>query len=155
MCYLGKYTKESRVISGVLLLDTTKSYSKARQLLDQIFGNTFLISNTYKKKLHEWPRIPPNDGPDLKSSNFIEACKTTISNIQYLNIQHYLEENHRMLQKLPRPAVERWNTFVDRELYNASELDGESDSGLLYSEFPSHKILYVVKEKRLPRHATQ
>jgi len=74
----------------------------------------------------------------MKFSDFLETCKTAMSNIQYLNILNDPKENQRILQKLPHPIVERWNTIVDKELYKASELDDESDDGLLYSaEFPS------------------
>ncbi|XP_063592525.1 uncharacterized protein LOC134769716 [Penaeus indicus] len=152
MYYLSKYTdgEAKEVISGLLLLDSTEAYSKARKLLKQRFGNAFVIANAYREKLHEWPRIPLNDGPALmKFSDFLETCKTAMSNIQYLNILNDPKENQRMLQKLPHPIVERWNTIVDRELYKASELDDESDDGLLYSaEFPSFTkfCIFVRKE---------
>ncbi|XP_063585584.1 uncharacterized protein LOC134762997 [Penaeus indicus] len=103
MYYLSKYTdgEAKEVISGLLLLDSTEAYSKARKLLKQRFGNAFVIANAYREKLHEWPRIPLSDGPALmKFSDFLETCKTAMSNIQYLNILNDPKENQRMLQKL-------------------------------------------------------
>ena len=66
--YLGKYTagdaKES--ISGLLTLDSAEAYSEARDILKDRFGNPFLVAEAYRKKVNEWPTIPPNDGISLR-----------------------------------------------------------------------------------------
>ena len=61
--YLGRYTtggaKES--ISGLLALDSEDAYLEARKILSDRFGNPYLVANAYKKKIKEWPNVPPND----------------------------------------------------------------------------------------------
>ena len=67
--YLGRYTtgeaKES--ISGLLALDSEDAYLEARKILSDRFGNPYLVANAYKKKIKEWPNVPPNDGIITKS----------------------------------------------------------------------------------------
>ena len=115
--YLGKFTadeaKES--ISGLLPLDSEEAYVEAKRILASRFGNPFLVSNAYRKKINDWPRILPNDGPGLRRfSDFLQHCNTAMHSIKYLGVLNDPEENQRMLKKLPSYLVSRWSRIVDK-----------------------------------------
>lgn len=85
--YLGRYTtgeaKES--ISGLLALDSEDAYLEARKILSDRFGNPYLVANAYKKKIKEWPNVPPNDGISLrKFSDLVVHCQAAMTEIHYL-----------------------------------------------------------------------
>ena len=117
--YLGKYTtgEAKEAISGLLALDNTGAYSKARKILTDRFGNPFIVADAYRKKLNCWPRILPNDGQGLrKFSDFLQHCNTAMNTIQFLNVLNDPDENQRMVKKLPSHVALRWNRVVDEWL---------------------------------------
>lgn len=102
-------------MSGLLPLDTEEAYTKAKQILASRFGNSFLVSDAYRKKIAEWPKILPNDGPGLRRfSDFLEHCNTAMNKIHLLNVLNDPDENKKMLRKLPHYLVTRWSRVVDR-----------------------------------------
>ena len=110
--YLGKYTtgEPKEAISGLLLLETEDAYKQAKKILSDRFRNPFLVADAYRKKINEWPKIPPNDGTSLhKFSDFLIHCQTATNTDDP-------DENQRMVRKLPRYLVDRWSREVDRWL---------------------------------------
>lgn len=84
--YLGKFTtgEAKEAISGLLSLDSEEAYVRAKKILTRRFGNTFLVSNAYRKKIESWPKIASNDGPGLRRfSDFLQHCRTAMDSIQY------------------------------------------------------------------------
>ena len=117
--YLGKYTtgEAKEAISGVLALDNTSAYSKARQILTDRFGNPFIVADAYRRKINGWPKIPLNIGQGLrKFSDFLQHYNTAMNTIQFLNVLNNPDENQRMVKKLPSHVVLRWNRVVDEWL---------------------------------------
>ena len=87
--YLGKFIKSEakEAVNGHLPLDTEEAYTEA---------NTF--GNAYRKKINDWPKIPPNDSPSLRRfSGFLQHCNTTMFSIKYLGELNDPEVNQRML----------------------------------------------------------
>lgn len=117
--YLGRYTKgeAKEAIEGLMSLDTSQAYANAKMMLQTRFGNTFSISNAYRRKVNDWPKIPNADGQGLrKFSDFLENCKAAMRELKYLSILDDPEENHKMLRKLPSYLVSRWGRIVDQSL---------------------------------------
>ena len=117
--YLGKYTtgEPKEAISGLLLLETEEAYKQARKILADRFGNPFLVADAYRKKINEWPKIPPNNGMSLrKFSDFLNHCQTATNTMKYLKVLDDPDENQRMVRKLPRYIIDRWSREVDRWL---------------------------------------
>ena len=117
--YLGKYMagNPKEGISGLLLLETEDAYKQARKILSDRFGNPFLVADAYRKKINEWPKIPPNDGASLrKFADFLIHCQTATNTVKYLRVLDDPDENQRMVRKLPRYLVDRWSREVDRWL---------------------------------------
>ena len=126
--YLGRYTtgeaKES--ISGLLALDSEDAYLEARKILFDRFGNPYLVANAYKKKIKEWPNVPPNDGISLrKFSDFLVHCQAAMKEIHYLQALNDPEENQKIVRKLPRNICDRWGREVDQRL-NRKETDRQN-----------------------------
>ena len=123
--YLGKYTtgEPKEAISGLLLLETEDAYKQARKILSDRFGNPFLVADAYRKKINEWPKIPPNDGTNLrKFSDFLIHCQTAANTMKYLKVLDDPDENQRMVRKLPRYLIDRWSREVDRWLNKDDDL---------------------------------
>ena len=67
------------------------------------FGNPYLVANAYKKKIKEWPNVPPNDGISLrKFSDFLVHCQAATKEIHYLQALNDPEENQKIVRKLPQ-----------------------------------------------------
>ena len=79
--YLGKYTsgEAKAAISNLILLGTPEAYEKAQKILQERFGNQFVVANAFRSKLECWPKIQMNDGPGLRRfSDFLDSCKTAM-----------------------------------------------------------------------------
>ena len=155
--YLSKFTsgEAKEAISGLLSLDSEKAYVKAKKILTDRFGNAFLVSNAYRKKIENWPKIPPNDGPGLRRfSDFLQHCRTAMDSIQYLNVLNDPEENRKFLNKLPAHLVNRWVRVVDRRIADDLSDDGDEDrvsrvaSGSGYPTFAEF-CKFLKKEARI------
>ena len=57
--YLGKYTsgESKEAISGLLSLNSKDAYNKARKILADRFGNTFIVADAYRKTINNWPKV--------------------------------------------------------------------------------------------------
>ena len=117
--YLGRYTKGEgkESISGLFALDSEDAYLEARKILSDRFGNPYLVANAYKKKIKEWPNVPPNDGISLrKFSDLLVHCQAAMTEIHYLQALNDPEENQKLVRKLPRNICDRWGREVDQWL---------------------------------------
>ena len=109
--YLGGPAKEA--IEGYFLLSTTEAYEEAKTLLEQRYGDPFVVTNAFREKLDNWPKIPPRDGFALrKFSDFLRQCETAMSITGGLRILNDDRENRKMLSKLPDWLVSRWGRKV-------------------------------------------
>ena len=107
--------KQKKLFCGFLSLETSDAYTQAKKVLADRFGNPFLIADAYRKKINEWPKIPPNDGANLrKYSDFLLHCQTAVKEIKYLKVLDDPDENQKMTRKLPRHLIDRWSREVDR-----------------------------------------
>ncbi|PFX14992.1 hypothetical protein AWC38_SpisGene20814 [Stylophora pistillata] len=85
------------------------------------------LPDAYRKKINEWPKIPPNDGTSLhKFSDFLIHCQTATNTVKYLKVLDDPDENQKMVRKLPRYLVDRWSREVDRWL-NKDEAQPHSE----------------------------
>lgn len=73
--YLGKYTtgEGKEAISGLLALEDTNAFVKAKKILKDRFGNALIVSDACHKKINSWPKILPNDSQSLrKFADFLQ-----------------------------------------------------------------------------------
>ncbi|MCG7878635.1 MAG: DUF1759 domain-containing protein, partial [Candidatus Thiodiazotropha endolucinida] len=94
--YLRKYLGGSvrQVVENYFLLSTDDAYDKARSLLDERYGDPFIIANAFRSKLDTWPRINVKD-PNalLKFSDFLKQCLSAMQTITSLSILNDSQEN--------------------------------------------------------------
>ena len=88
---------------------TTDSYNNAISLLDDRYGDPFLISGAFRKKLKDWPTVPPHDGESLRLlSDFLRQCLSVQKSYNRLNILNDEQELRSVFLKLPEYLQNRW-----------------------------------------------
>ena len=62
--YLGQFTSADakKSILGLITLNSTDSYDKARKVLKERFGHPYPVAQAYKDKLNAWPPVREGDG---------------------------------------------------------------------------------------------
>ncbi|KAK3728019.1 hypothetical protein QZH41_000113 [Actinostola sp. cb2023] len=136
-------------ISGFLSLDTTEAYAEAKKRLLNRFGNPFLVTEAYRKKISQWPKIPPNDGIALrKYSDFLSHCQTAMKKIKYLKALDDPNENQSMVSKLPRNLIHRWGRIVDKWISDQNEGASASADDMGYPPF-SEFCAFLASEARI------
>ena len=96
MHYLKRYLSPSvrETIEGYFLLPPDKAYERARETLDERYGDTFVIANAFRDKLESWPKIQPRDGTGLRRfSDFLQQCAVAMQAIDCLSILNDDREN--------------------------------------------------------------
>ena len=139
--YLRKYLSGSvrEVVENYFLLSSEDAFEEAKKLLEQRYGDPFVIGNAFRNKLEKWPRIMAKDGEGLrKFSDFLKQCHTAMASVKCLNILDDERENRKLLLKLPEWIVNRWNRQV--AVSRASE-----------QRFPSFNefMQFMVKEAKI------
>ena len=113
--YLKKYLSGSvrEVVENYFLLSSENAFDEAKQLLEQRYGDPFVIGNAFRDKLANWPKIQPRDSTELrKFSDFLKQCFTAMDSIKGLSCLDDDRENRKLLHKLPEWVVNRWNRIV-------------------------------------------
>ena len=109
--YIGGVAKEA--IEGYFLVTSPYAYADARTLLEERYGNPFVISNVFRDRLESWPKIPARDGTALrKFSDFLRQCSIAMESIPNLHVLNDERENRKMLAKLPDWLISRWGRKV-------------------------------------------
>ena len=104
--YLGGQVRE--VVEQYFLLSSDDDYEEAKSLLDDRFGNSFVVANAYREKLDKWPKINVRDGTDLqKLADFLRQCHTAAESIGHMSILNDEMQNRKLLIKLPDWLVTR------------------------------------------------
>lgn len=86
---------------------------KPNSLLDQRYGDPFIISSAFRDKLDKWPKIASRDGPGLqKFSDFLRQCYTAMRSIGNQDVLNDSRENQKMLSRLPDWLVVRWGSAL-------------------------------------------
>ena len=115
--YLKKYLGGSaiEVVEGLFDLADEDVYDKAKRRLEERYGNRFLVSEAFRNKLEEWPRIKYGDGAGLRRyGDFLHQVLIAMSSMDSLSILNDCRENRKMLTKLSDDLVKRWS----RQLYS-------------------------------------
>ena len=96
--YLKKYLSSSvrEVIENLFLLSSDEAYEEAKKLLEQRYGDPFVIGNAFRDKLEKWPKIQPRDGHGLrKYTDFLKQCNTAMNSINCLGVLDDDRENRK------------------------------------------------------------
>ena len=109
--YVGGTAKEA--ISGYFLLKSSDAYIKARGILEDRFGSSYAVSESFRTKLNQWPKIKANDNLGVQAySDFLLQCEAAMSSLKELNILNDSQQNRSMYGKLPDWLSNRWKRKV-------------------------------------------
>ena len=103
--YLGGAAKE--VIEGYFLLATDDAYDEAMSLLEQRYGDPFVITNAFRDKFYSWPKIALRNFTDI-----LRQCETAMQVTGNLQILNDSCENQKMIAKLPDWLIKSWSRTV-------------------------------------------
>lgn len=139
--YLCKYVSgpAKKAVENYFLLGTEAAYKAAWEVLDERFGNSFLIAKAFRDKLSAWPRIGSKDSLELQEFvDFLRSCEAAESQIKGLEVLNDCNENQKILSKLPDWLTSRWN----RKVLTIEEETGRFPS---FSQF----VQFLIREARI------
>ena len=100
-------------ISGYFMLRSSTAFEEARALLEERYCNQFVVTEAFRDKLEDWPKVQGRDGKGLRRfGDFLQQCKAAMAEMKGLEILNDTRENRKMLQKLPDWIVNRWTRLV-------------------------------------------
>ena len=139
--YLRKYLSGSvkEVIENFFLLTSEDAYEEAKKLLEERYGDPFVIGNAFRNKLEKWPKIQSKDSVELRRfADFLKQCETAMGSVKGLSVLNDDRENRKMLLKIPEWLVNRWNRLVSQ--YKEKE-----------KQFPPFKefVSFIEKEAKI------
>jgi hypothetical protein len=135
--YVGGPAKEA--VNGYFLLNTDNAFEKAKETLEDRYGNPFTIAEAFRDKLEAWPKINAKDSKGLRRfADFLQQCHVAMTDNKGLGVLNDCRENRRLLQKLPDWLVTRWSRIV-------AKIKKESHSYPPFSEF----VKFVADEATL------
>lgn len=106
--YVGGAAKEA--LEGYFLTDSEDSYYAAWDLLNERYGEPFVIAKAFRDRLHSWPKIGSRESADLrKFVDFLRSCKSAMAHNKSLNVLNDGIENQKLTAKLPDWLSSRWN----------------------------------------------
>ena len=109
--YVGGAAKEC--LEGFFLYSSPNGYDEARKVLEERFGNDVIVSNAFRDKLEQWPKISNRDNVGLrKYADFLRQCNAAMRSIEGLDILNDRRENQKMLRALPTQVVGIWGRKV-------------------------------------------
>ena len=112
--YLVQYTagNANTLVSGYLL-DPTNGYQAAKRELKKEYGDPYVLSRAYLRKIEMWRPIQSNDIDALKTFGiFLKKCRgsmPSLRHLQQLNTDHYLQT---IVMKLPQTLQSSWRKSV-------------------------------------------
>ena len=94
--YIGGSVKQ--VVENYFLLSSDNAYDDARHLLDERYGDPFVLASAFRSKLDHWPRVAAKDSKGLLTfSDFLKQCLSAMETNSGLNILNDSCENRKIL----------------------------------------------------------
>ncbi len=114
--YLRKYVEgpTKKAIESYFLLGSESAYHAAWAILEESYGNPFVIAKAFRDKLNLWPKIGPKDSVELREfTDFLRGCEASMAEIKSLQVLNDCNENQKILSKLPDWLASRLSRFMD------------------------------------------
>ena len=107
------------LVKGYCSLNTEEAYQQARRELDERYGDPIDITEAYRDRLEDWPRIGDNDAKSLrKYADFLGQCVLTMSSISDLCKLNDPRDMKRLPHVLPDRLINKWSTKAGNLKYN-------------------------------------
>ena len=123
---LLKYTKgeAKSLVSSCNRIDSAEAYKSARKLLEQHYGNEYMIANKYLEKLEKWKNIKSEDSVGLHElSLFLTRCASMMQNMTSLNQLNSLKEIRDIVKKLPYDMRKKFRDYAGQILESGKTVD--------------------------------
>jgi len=109
--FLEQYTKgePQDLVRSCLHLDPKIGYKKARELLNENYGDKFLIASSYSEKLLNWPIVKSEDGQELgRLGLYLTTCFSLMNGISYMSSLDHVDTLQKIVAKLPFELRKKW-----------------------------------------------
>jgi hypothetical protein len=113
--FLNKYTtgKANEVIKAFITSSSESSYTKAKQLLAERYGDPHRVSDAYKVKLKKWPKVKDGDSVGYQEySDFLCRCAEIMKEMIYMDDLNSSETLKLISGKLPTYSGVRWCRYA-------------------------------------------
>ncbi len=113
--FLRKYVEgpAKKAIESYFILGSESAYHAAWAILEERYGNPFVIAKAFRDKLNLWPKIGPKDSIELREfTDFLRGCEAAMVEIKSLQVLNDCNKNQKILSKLPDWLALRWNRQV-------------------------------------------
>ena len=102
------------LVRSCLHMPPAASYVEARKLLEQRYGNPFVLAQAYLKKLESWPSIRSDDTHKLDEFvTFLISCRNAMTSASCVRELEYPTSLQVIVSKLPVPLQDRWARTAD------------------------------------------
>ena len=106
-----------------MLLNSADAYNDAKKLLEERFGNPFVLANAYRLKLDNWRVIHGTDHNGLREfSDYLRQCRVAIKSIPSLSVLNDCHENRKLQEKIPAWLRQKWAKIVAKHRVKTSEI---------------------------------
>ena len=99
--YIGGQVKDT--VESYFLLPPEDASEEAKGLLEEQYGNQFVIADAFRDKLENWQRINPRDGTALQRyTDFLRQSNTVIKSIgslRVLNDEYAVQSTEKYLER--------------------------------------------------------
>lgn len=113
--YLEQFTRGQprELVRSCLHMTPNSGYIKAKQLLEEHFGNKYKIATAYLERALSWPSIKGEDVNALQSyALFLRGCCNVTEELQYLQELDMPSNMRVIISILPFKLRERWRVVA-------------------------------------------
>jgi len=115
--------KSKQVVEHYLLIGTEDAYQKARSVLQERYGNCYVVSTAFINKWEKWPKIGPKDASALREfSDMLDKVLAAKNTIPGPSLLDYAKENVKLLSKLPYYLETKWRDAIKQWRHTHGEV---------------------------------
>ena len=129
--FLLQYTsgQPHELVKSCIHMPPSIGYAKAKQMLQEYFGDDYKIAEAYLKEAMDWQTIKPEDGAALQSfALFLTGCSNTMADISYMEDLDNAACIKALASKLPYRLKESWRK-------HACDLQDKTKKRLKFKDF--------------------
>ena len=118
--YLEQFTVGTarEIVRSCMHMPLELAYQEARRRLERRFGDKFLLSQAYIRKLESWSAIRNDDVKRLDEfTTFLIGCSNAMTCSDAIRELDYPSSLRLVVSKLPSYLQERWTPLADKILY--------------------------------------
>lgn len=141
--FLLQYTngQPHDLIKSCIHMEPSAGYAKAKQMLQEFFGDDYKIAEAYIKEALDWQTIKSEDGAALQSfALFLTGCSNAMTDISYMEDLDNTANIKALANKLPYKLKEIWRK-------SACDLQERTKKRVKFKDFVNfvnHQVKYIL-----------